>query len=388
VSWAIATIVAKDHLAHARVLAGSLAEHHPDVRVHVLLADRVGGCFDPGAEPFLLTTAEELDIPGFRAMAFRYDKQALSYALTPWFIEHLLDGGLERVVFVKQESLVTGSLDPLLDPLERACAVLTPHLLDPLGGPDATDRELNILQSGVYNLGVVALAARGNGRRLLGWWKDRLKRHCRREVTRGMHFEQRWMDLAPAHFPDVEVLHDPRVNVGHWNLRERQEVLAGDVRLVRFSGFDPSEPDRVTRYDPRRVVADTGAAARWFAEFADRLRAAGHDEASRWPYAYGAFTDGVTIPEMAREVHLSLGEVADAFGDPFRTGEGSFAAWARGLNGRPVPTLWDRVLRERPDVRHRYPDAGGRGFAGFAAWAREHGCAEHGIPAALAPVAS
>ena len=129
---AAATIVAKSHLPYARVLAESFRRHHPDVPFLVLLADEVDGYFDPAAEPFELVTLEDLGIPGLRLMLFRYAKQELSYAATPYFISTLLNRSFRRVAFFKQESLVTGDLTPVLAQIGPASIVLTPHLLEPL----------------------------------------------------------------------------------------------------------------------------------------------------------------------------------------------------------------------------------------------------------------
>ena len=32
----------------------------------------------------------------------------------------------------------------------------------------------------------------------LEWWQDRMRYHCLQQVGDGMHFEQRWLDVAPA----------------------------------------------------------------------------------------------------------------------------------------------------------------------------------------------
>ena len=110
-SWAACTIAAKARLPSARVLAASFAEHHPGVPFFVLLADEPGGCFDPAAEPFELIGLDALDLPDLRTRCFRYEREQLSYALTPTVLRHLLGRGFERVLFLKQESLVCGPVD-------------------------------------------------------------------------------------------------------------------------------------------------------------------------------------------------------------------------------------------------------------------------------------
>src|SRR3954447_9397885 len=175
-------------LASARVVARSFRRHHPDVPFHVLLADEAGGLVDPAAEPFELIGHDELDVPEPERLRFRYAQQPLSYALTPYLLEHLLDRGYRRLLFIKQESLVLGDLMPVADLLTRRALVLTPHLLSPPSGADRAERERVILLSGVFNLGFFGVSARPAGRDFLAWWKERTREHCLHAVDRGMHF--------------------------------------------------------------------------------------------------------------------------------------------------------------------------------------------------------
>ena len=54
------TIVAKNYLARARVLARSLREHHPQSPFEVLVVDDPEGLFDPGRESFRVRVLEDL----------------------------------------------------------------------------------------------------------------------------------------------------------------------------------------------------------------------------------------------------------------------------------------------------------------------------------------
>ena len=204
-AWAACTIAAKARLPSARVVAASFAEHHPGVPFLVLLADDIDGRFDPAAETFELVGLDALDLPDLRARCFRYEREPLSYALTPTFLRHVLARGFERALFLKQESLVCGPLDDAVARLDDDAILLTPHLLEPLGA----DRELNILQSGVYNLGFLGVADRAPARRFLAWWEQRLATGCRHAIADGLHWEQRWADLVPSLYRGMQERHRP-----------------------------------------------------------------------------------------------------------------------------------------------------------------------------------
>ncbi|HEX9941024.1 MAG TPA: hypothetical protein VGG03_03330 [Thermoanaerobaculia bacterium] len=392
---AAGTIAAKSYLSLARVLADSFLERHPNVPFFVLLADEVDGCFEPAAERFRLLRLTDLGVPRLERFRFQHPQQPLSYAATPYLLSHLLDRGFTRAVFFKQESLVLGDQAPVFALLDRYSIVLTPHLLAPLAGGERVTRELNILQSGVFNVGFLGVSNTATARRFLAWWQDRVYGHCRHAVAEGLHYEQRWIDLVPAFFEDVHVLRDPGFNVGHWNLPERHvEIRDGAVlvdgqpcRLFRFSGFDPEEPQAATKHSRRLTMANLGPAAAVFARYLSLLAAAGYHETRSWPYAYGCFDNGVAVPDVARQIYRELGEAVEAFGDPFRAaGSHSYFHW---LNqpvddppdpSRTVSRLWQAVYRQRPDVERAFPDLLGADRDGFLAWTASSGAREHGIP--------
>ena len=388
---AACTIVDKRQLAHARVTAGSFARHNPGIPFFTGLADRVDGAYDPAAEPFTTIELAALGLPAEAGMPFRLADDELAYATTPFLIEHLLDRGYDRVLFFKRESLVTGDHAASLELLEDASIVLTPHLLTPLAGEES-ERELDVLLAGTYNVGFLGIAESPAARAMLRWWQERLREHCRHDVMGGLHFEQRWVDLVPGMFDGVRVTRDPGASIGHWSLPERRvEVDGEDVRvdgrpcrLVRFSGYDLDHPGAATRYHDRLAVADAGGdAAALFRRYRELVLAAGHAEARALPYAFAAFDNGVAVPAVARALHARLGPRAAAFGDPFATaGPGSFWAWLTGADEElgGVTRLWASVVRARPDVHAAYAGADGLDLRGLGGWADNTGRAEHAIP--------
>jgi hypothetical protein len=394
------TIVAKPCLSLARVLARSFQAVHPGVPFFVLLADEVGGCFDPATEPFRLVRLDDLDIPAIERFRFHYTQQPLSYAATPYLLAHLLDAGAKRVVFFKQESLVLGDHSSFFDLLARHSIVLTPHLVAPLDGPDRLARELNILQSGIFNAGLLGVADSPATRLFLRWWQDRLHADCRHSVPEGIHYEQRWLDLVPGFFEGVHVLRDPAYNVGHWNLPERAvqvrhgRVFAGDrpCALFRFSGYRPEAPHTPTRYSPRLTWGNIGPARVVFERFRAALDAEGYGETSRWPYAYASFDNGVSIADTVRAIYRQLGDAVAAFGDPLRTaGDGSFFGWlnepADGETdaSRRVTRLWAAIHRARHDLQAAFPDVLGTDRERFLAWTVSYGLREHELTEAFVP---
>jgi hypothetical protein len=292
---AVGTIAAKNYLSYARVLADSLLRHHPDVALFALLADEVDGHFDPEAERFRLLRLADVGIPGLPRFLRRHSRKQVAVVAKPYLLSHLLGRGFGAVIFLDPDVLVLGGLDEVFSRVRAHSVVLTPHLLAPLTGEGRIERELTILQSGVFNAGFIGVSDAPSARAFLAWWQDRVYEHCRHDVAEGFYYDQRWLDLVPVFFEDVHILRDPACNVAHWNLPEREVRVDRDrvlvdgrpCRFAHFSGFDPDHPIVVTRYSSRLRMSDIGQAALLFAHYADLLRAAGYRETKGWPYALG-----------------------------------------------------------------------------------------------------
>ena len=395
---AVGTIVAKNFLPFARVLARSFREQHPRVPFFVVLADRVDGAFAPATEPFETVVLEELGIPDLHRLCFRYTRQQLSIVVKPHLLRYLLDRGFTPALFLDADILILDSLQPLFERAGAHAIALTPHLLAPLPDCDRFGRELNILQAGVYNGGFVGVSEQIAARRFVSWWADRLHTHCRHDLTLGLHYDQRWLDLVPVLFEGVHVVADPGCNVAYWNLPERASTLAPDrrdnrtpCRFFHFSGFEPERPQIVTRYSCRLAMADLGPPAALFSRYVALLRAQGYFDCRDWPYAFGSFDNGVPIPPVARRLYQDLGDTVGRFGDPFHTaGTHSYFRWLNEPVHRPagcsgtVTRLWHVVYRSRADLQQAFPDIFGADNGAFRAWIEERGLSEHGVAPAFA----
>ena len=321
-------------------------------------------------------------------------------AAKAYLLSYLLDQGFSSAVFLDADILVLDNLAPLFDVVQQHSIVLTPHLLAPLTDEERATRELNILLSGTYNGGFLGVSETRSTRLFLAWWQDRLYEHCCHALERGMHYDQRWLDLAPVYFEDVHILRDPTYNVAYWTLPERNPHLADNplpgqiqpCRFFHFSGFDPEQPPAVTRYSPRLTMGNVGPAFSLFDRYAALLNGAGYEAAKRWPYAYGYFDNGTPIPAAARRLYRAVSDAAEKFGDPFRTeGTASFFSWLNEPVDVPtdpaltITRLWHAIYDLRPDVRVAFPDAFGVNREGFVKWAAGSGVKEFGLHQGFVP---
>jgi hypothetical protein len=389
----IGTVVAKNYLPFARVLARSVLRYHPEARVVVALADEFDGQLDPLAEPFSIVTPADLGVPDLRDLAFRTSQRAFAIALKPYLIEYLArESG--SALFLDADTVVLGELGSLCDDVQRHALTLVPHRLVTPRTRDAIDRDLVLNLAGVFNAGVVGIRLEPSSRNFIRWWQRRVHRRCVYAVGRGLHYDQRWLDLALGFVEDLHVHRDPGVNVAHWNLAERIiQIRAGAVtaggepcRLFHFSGFDPDDPEKPSKYRPDLRLDQLGDAHQLFRDYAAELNREGWATSRTLPYAYGSFDNGVPIPDAARELYAETPDCA-RFGDPFATGgKQSYFDWLKQTPSlrRGSSRLWLAVHKARPDLQHAFPEPTGRDRRAFRRWTRTRGALEDAVPPELA----
>ena len=126
----------------------------------MLLVDRPEGYFDPAAERFTTVLVEDIGIPNFGAMMFRYTLLELSTAVKPFFLTYLFETyDYDALCYFDPDIYFYRPVDVIWEKLQSHGIVLTPHLTGPLDEQHNPD-ELLILRSGTYNLGFIGLSRR------------------------------------------------------------------------------------------------------------------------------------------------------------------------------------------------------------------------------------
>ena len=394
----IASIAAKNYLPRVRVLAESLRRHHPDLQLQVLLADELAGELDPAKESYRLVAMSELAMAGQRQFCFRYAIKQRAAALKPYFIQHLLDQGHDNVLFIDPDMVLTARLDPLLKPLQQQAIILTPHLLQPASGNMAIARELEMLQAGMFNGGVIGVSDEPQGRAFLTWWQQRVAYHALDSVAEGMYYDQRWLDFAPGLFDRLQVVCDAGCNVAHWNLIERPlawrngELYSGDTlcRLVHFSGYDPLLPLRLSGHADWTSADASPALFELLQSYRQQLLDAGHEQAQGWISAWGHFNNGQPIAPILRAIFNTVPWLTH-FVDPFACSAGSFFAWldeAADNQEPPLSNLWDRLPEVAPEVHQRWPQHRTTNRSAYLTWAHNEGWRLYGLKSPYEPAAA
>ncbi len=367
----ICTIVARNYLAYARVLAESFLVQHSTGECLVLVIDDVAGDVEDASEPFTVLRPGDLAIDRFEGMAGMYDVTELATAVKPWLLEYLLsDPNGTPVAYFDPDIRFYAPVDEIERLALEHDLVLTPHITAPIPDDGKQPGELDLMASGTYNLGFVAMAPGVRTQELLGWWQKRLRYDCVIDHALGYFVDQRWFDLVPNTFAGTALLRDPGMNVAYWNLHERvvtQDangtwlVNGAPLRFFHFSGFDPDRPHLLSKHQTRTRLSDHPELAKLCEEFADEVRAqrrAGEGDAA---YAWERLGDGRLWDRRLRRLYRE-GEREGAFAlSPFDPdGAREFLDWLNepaleAATPLPVSRFWFDVYNERKDLQIVFP---------------------------------
>jgi hypothetical protein len=322
------------YLARARVLAGTLAEAHPNWPLHALLVDRPPADLDPAAiAPFAsVTYADELGIPDFRVWLFDHDLVEACTAVKGTMLCRLLAEGAERVIYFDPDIALFHPLD--FSAAEAASVVLTPHQAAPNTVWLARqDGEFGSLRYGIYNLGFLAVRNDAAGRAFAAWWAERTLEDCRDAPEEGFFTDQKYCDLVPGLFDNVFVQRHPGWNVASWNLSLREITAGADGALLanghRLSFYHFTKIGGVGDVMTERYAGDNLAVYELLAWYRREVAANVLLELDARPWAFGSFADGMPITPAARELWRHRQDLRAAFPDPFAAGDATLQAWLR-----------------------------------------------------------
>lgn len=322
------------YLPKARVLAKTLKEVHPDWHFTCVVADQCEPGMDWAAEPFdAVMTPDDLGVSDDPGWLFRHNVVELCTAVKSIALLKLFEQGAQKVVFLDPDIAVFGSLEETVQRLDRNPVILTPHQIVPQEGlANVMHHELYSMKYGVFNLGFLAVANRGQGVGFAEFWRDRLTTLCFDEVCNGMYTDQKWCDFVPVFFPETHVLRDPACNVSTWNLTRR--LVAGSLadgftvngsplKFYHYTSYDSGEGRAIIQ----REHPDNAALKELWDWYDEQLVADGQEELGSVPWFYDFFDNGERVTGEMRMAYRRIPGMRQRFPNPFRTGEGSFLQW-------------------------------------------------------------
>ncbi|HVB01397.1 MAG TPA: glycosyltransferase [Acidimicrobiales bacterium] len=381
----VCTIIARNYLSLARVLASSFFETNPGGTLSVLVIDDRYKSTASAQEDFEVLRLDEVGIDDQEAlrMAAFYGVTEFATAVKPWLLQKLIDRWNEPVIYLDPDIMVFRSLGEIVELLERHEIVITPHSIQPIPRDGKSVSESEILAAGIYNLGFIGVGL--SGLRFLKFWRERLRRECLSEPVNMRFVDQRWVDFAPSMF-DAFILKDPTYNVAYWNLHgyrfafdptTNQYLIDGrPINFFHFSGYNPRVPELLSKYQGgnARILFSESPDLKILCDFyAEQLFAQGYDETSENTYGYSNLDNGMPYDIYMRQAYrdaLLKGEADEAPipPNPFYRAD-LFVLWLNSPDEKEVISRYLKKMYEgRADLQHHFPDATGTGLTALVAW--------------------
>lgn len=252
VAFTTATI---NYLPKACTLAGSFLDHHPGYKFFVFLIDPK----DERNEPFWRENLEFISIDNLKIeelpqMLSTLNISEISFSLKPILAEYILNSfpETEHLFYFDGDIKVYDHLREAEQLFEKYDLILTPHFTHPVND-NKVPSELDILRTGLYNMGFAGFKNSDNARRILAWWKKRVLDFGYENHDLGLTADQMWMSLAPLFFRRVGIIDHPGYNFAYWNVHERELSLNNDgfqvnktekLVFVHFADFNPEKPEQ------------------------------------------------------------------------------------------------------------------------------------------------
>jgi glycosyltransferase involved in cell wall biosynthesis len=390
----ICTIIARNYLSQARILALSYAEHNHRAPCSVLILDDLDHDIDDTTEPFEIIRPEQLGLDRFEAMAAMYDVGELASAVKPWLLRHLLERDRQLIAYFDPDIRFFDEIDEIAQFAAEEKLVLTPHVIhEPLPADGFEPSERTLLASGTVDLAFIAMAPGTAAERMLSWWSEPARFGDSIEDGTDARIDERRFDLASSVAPHLHVLRDPGANVSYWNLHERKLEREGGrytvngrpLRFFHFSGFDPARPFTLSKHQTRVRLPDDPVLAKICDGYVARLRAQGFEQTRTRRWQYERLHDGTALTPLLRRLYAE-GENSGSFRfSPFtEMGSEEFRAWCQEPSElgakHGLTRLCLAVYRLRPDLRDAFPDLEGADGPRLLAWTHRHGATEMGLP--------
>ena len=322
------------YLSRARILAQTLRRVHPDWTICAVMVDEAPSGLDQAlalADFDRVISATELRLPRYRSWIFKHDIVEACTAVKGQALVELLEAGYAKVVYLDPDIAVFHPLDTIIQRLDHASIVLTPHQCEPnVTAIEVGDNELTSLQYGIYNLGFVAVRNDTEGRAFAAWWAAQLYRACYDAIEIGIFTDQKYCDLVPGLFDGVFIERDPGCNVASWNLSRRTLRFSGSDLLVngsllKFYHFTKIGGDGDTMTE-RYAGANTEVFEVW-QWYKRTLLVNAVDGIPPHYWSYGTFSNGEPISKAVRVFYRNRVDLPGYFDDPFETSGNSLYSW-------------------------------------------------------------
>ncbi len=140
-------------------------------------------------------------------------KDKLRWALKSVFLKFLL-GLHSKVIYVDNDIFFFNDFSFLFEKLNTKSVLLTPHFYE--ANPEKNQNWLEAnFRVGLYNAGFIG--ANSEAIPILDWWEKCCLYNMKKSYLRGLFDDQKYLDLVPVLFDNIEIVKHRGCNLAGWN---------------------------------------------------------------------------------------------------------------------------------------------------------------------------
>lgn len=306
------TLCSNNYLSQAITLGNSLLLHNPGYKFIIGLVDRKNSFIGYSTIPFEILEVENIGISAFDEMYKKYNITELNTAVKPFYFNHFFNNrtNAESVIYLDPDILVFSSIAELEKELESSDIVITPHFTTPLNDTKLQAEE-DFLNSGLYNLGFIAVKNTLEGCKMINWWVDRMRNKAYIDLKRGLFTDQIWINFVPLFFEKVCIFTNPGYNMAYWNLHERKlSILSGKhyvndlypLVFYHFSGYNPQSPKILSKYQNRFSLSEIAEIGELFRTYSEQLFLNKYNEYIKYPNDFAGIKEKTDREKRYEEI--------------------------------------------------------------------------------------
>ncbi|MCA6475338.1 MAG: hypothetical protein IM541_05785 [Chitinophagaceae bacterium] len=291
------TVCSANHLAHCKTMCDSFAALHPDYTIIIGLVDKIEGRFSKDLlAPHSIWEIDTLDIPHFDDITARYTVIELNCAMKAFMAQAIFAREYPDILlYLDSDMWVLHPLSVVEEQLQQHHLLITPHLTSPLPDNTRLPLERDILRSGIYNAGFMAMKRSVATDDFLHWWAQHMQTECHYQFAEGMGVDQIWLNLVPLFFTGTGIFQHPGANVAYWNIHERnlietdQGIRVNDqypLLFLHVSGYSFQQPEVLSRHQNRFDLGTLPVWKKLLETYAGMVKANGYDQFHVLPCLY------------------------------------------------------------------------------------------------------
>jgi glycosyltransferase involved in cell wall biosynthesis/SAM-dependent methyltransferase len=393
------TVFARRDLARVRVLAESLATHHPDAQFMATVIDAYDRPLSALKEQFILVDPRAVlgGPEAFFRLVLSHSLETVAQTLRPRLARHLLAQDDGPVVMLAPDTWVLSPLSELQDAASWHDLVLLPRNLQPIPDDGRTPSAADVAATGAIDDGI--FAASGGAGDALELIAHQISRAVDEDHA-GDRRLSRW-DAAVG-YADTALLRAPGYSLAYWNAHERGLRRSGDewtvrgegpLRSLRLTDFDPGTPYLLSTSQgkrPRVLLSEQPALGELCSTYAQKLFEHAHPIFAADRYMFGVLPGGLDVDRHMRRAYRQADASEAAPLNPFQSGDpDGFLRWlaepadasADPRVSRYLHALWSG----RADLRNAFPEPCGKDAESFIGWVLGAAQLQEATPDVLMP---